>query len=101
MFAIAGILQYLSLSDRSALVVVWSLVISAYALVVAQTTWGVALWAGWRQVTAEPILKSPLGPLYAGGLIVVAGGALLATILITRGAFAALRQLAQPMRDLH
>lgn len=100
MVAIAGVLPYLSLTDRGSSGVVWSLIISAYALVIAQMTWGVALWIGWRQST-EPILKSPLAPVYCGALILVAGGALVATFLITRGAFIALRQLDQRVRDLH
>lgn len=100
MVAIAGILPYLSLTDRGSLGIVWSLITSAYALVIAQMTWGLALWIGWRQ-PYEPILKSPLAPVYAGALILVAGGVLVATFLITRGAFVALRQLDEPVRNLH
>src|SRR5271165_140937 len=53
MIAIAGGLPQLTLSDRSASALVWSLVVSAYSFVVAQIVWAIALRIG-SHITEPP-----------------------------------------------
>jgi hypothetical protein len=101
MIAIAGGLPHLSLKDRGASWLIWSLVISAYSLVVAQMAWGAALYVGWTRANGEPVTQSPLAPLYIGSLGVVAAGAIVGTFIIMLGAYSALRQLARPVQELH
>ena len=95
MIAIAGGLPQLSLSDRSASALVWSLVVSAYSLVVAQTVWGIALRIG------SDITQPPAEYPYDAALIVTAVGALIGTCLILYGAYSALRQSENPVRMVH
>jgi hypothetical protein len=95
MIAIAGGLPQLSLTDRSASALVWSLVISAYSLVLAQAIWGTALLIG------SSVQQPPAQYLYAGALIVTAVGALIGTYLIVSGAYSALRQSENPVRTVH
>ncbi len=95
MIAIAGALPQLSLTDRSASALVWSLVVSAYSLVLAQTVWAIALLNG------SDIKKPPAEYPYAAFLIVTALGALIGTYLIVSGAYSALRQSENPVRTVH
>jgi hypothetical protein len=95
MIAIAGVLPQLSLTDRSASALVWSLVISAYSLLVAQTVWGIALRIG------SDITQPPAEYPYAAALIVTAAGALIGTCVILYGAYSALRQSENPVRMVH
>jgi hypothetical protein len=95
MIAVAGGLSQLSLSDRSASALVWSLVISAYSLVLAQAIWGTALLVG------SSVQHPPAQYLYAGALIVTAVGALIGTYLIVSGAYSALKQSENPVRTVH
>ena len=95
MIAIAGVLPQLSLTDRSASALVWSLVVSAYSLVVAQVVWGIALRIG------SDIKKPPAEYPYEAALAVTAVGALIGTYLIVSGAYSALRQSENPVRTVH
>ena len=95
MIAIAGVLPQLSLSDRGASALVWSLVVSAYSLVVAQTVWGIALRIG------SDIKKPPAEYPYDAALAVTALGALIGVCLILYGAYSALRQSENPVRMVH
>ncbi len=95
MIAIAGGLPQLSLTDRSASALVWSLVVSAYSLVVAQAIWGTAL--RWVAGITQPPAEYP----YAAALIVTAAGALIGTCVILYGAYSALRQSENPVRMVH
>jgi hypothetical protein len=99
--AVAGALPRLSLTERRAFLLVWSLIVSGYSLLLAQTAWGVALKVGWTEATHEPILKSPLAPVYIGALAVTALGALIGDVLIMLGAFSAIRQTAHVSRTIH
>jgi hypothetical protein len=101
MIAVAGGLPTLSLTDRSASWLIWSLVVSAYSLVSAQIVWGAALYIGWTRANGEPVTNSPLAPLYIGALAVVALGALIVTFIIMRGAYSALKLSANPVRTVH
>lgn len=95
MIAIAGGLPQLSLSDRSASALVWSLVVSAYSFVVAQVVWGIALRIG------SDIKKPPAEYPYDAALAVTAVGALIGACLILYGAYSALRQSENPVRMVH
>jgi len=95
MIAIAGVLPQLSLSDRGASALVWSLVVSAYSLVVAQTVWGIALRIG------SDIKVPPAEYPYDAALAVTALGALIGVCLILYGAYSALRQSENPVRMVH
>ena len=95
MIAIAGVLPQLSLSDRGASAFVWSLVVSAYSLVVAQTVWGIALRIG------SDIKVPPAEYPYDAALAVTALGALIGVCLILYGAYSALRQSENPVRMVH
>ena len=95
MIAIAGVLPQLSLSDRSASALVWSLVVSAYSFVLAQMVWGIALRMG--SDIAQPPAEYP----YEAALAVTAVGALIGVCLILYGAYSALRQSENPVRMVH
>lgn len=95
MIAIAGGLPQLSLTDRSASALVWSLVVSAYSLVLAQTVWAIALLNG------RDIKKPPAEYPYDAALAVTAVGALIGVCLILYGAYSALRQSENPVRTVH
>ena len=95
MIAIAAVLPQLSLSDRSASALVWSLVVSAYSFVLAQIVWGIALRMG--SDIAQPPAEYP----YEAALAVTAVGALIGVCLILYGAYSALRQLENPLRTVH
>jgi len=101
MIAIAGSLSHLSLTERFTSWLGWSLVVAAYALVLAQATWGTALAIGWTEAHRKPVMSSALGPLYAGSLIIVAIGSLIGTYIVLRGAYDALRDSTHPIRLLH
>jgi hypothetical protein len=95
MIAIAGVLPQLSLSDRSATALVWSLVVSAYSFVLAQVVWGIALRIG------SDIKNPPAKYPYDAALTVTAMGALIGVCLILYGAYSALRQSENPVRTVH
>jgi len=95
MIAIAGGLPQLSLTDRSASALVWSLVVSAYSFILAQIVWGIALRMG------SDITQPPAEYPYAAALLVTAAGALIGTFLIVSGAYSALRQSENPVRMVH
>jgi hypothetical protein len=101
MIAVAGGLPYLSLSDRGASGLVWSLVISAYSLVIAQAAWFATLHLDWSGSSVEQVVHPSHGPLYAVALTVTALTALFGTALIARAARASIKESKHHLRAIH
>jgi hypothetical protein len=99
--ASGAVLPSLALSDALASVLVWSIIVSDYSILLAQSAWGIALAIGWTEAAGKQVQHSPLAPLYLGALGMTAVGALAGIILITVGAFRALRQTNCPVRTIH
>ena len=101
MIASGAVLRELALTDGRASTLVWSLILSAYALLLAQLAWAIALTLGWTEAAHHGVQHSALAPLYIGALSVTAVGAIVGIILLMVGALSALRQMGHPVRAIH
>ena len=101
MIASGAVLPSLALSDVLASALVWSMIVSGYSLLVAQSAWGTALALGWTMSAGSGVEHSPLAPLYLGALVATGLTALAGIILIMVGAFSALREMNSPARTIH
>ena len=99
--ASGAVLPSLALSDALASALVWSIIVSDYSILLAQSAWGIALAIGWTEAAGHGVQHSALAPLYLGGLGVTALGALAGIVLIIVGASSALRQMNGPIRTIH
>lgn len=101
MIASGAVLPSLALSDVLASTLVWSMIVSGYSLLVAQSAWGAALALGWTISVGSGVQHSPLAPFYLGALVATGLTAIAGIILIIIGAFSALREMNSPVRTIH